>query len=674
MTGPIATAHVQILADTSKFEADLEKKLQQSGASSGQAFGREFQKFQKDWAKFQDADKSLEKQAADSGDKAGKSWWQKFTSAIKGSGNNNSDLSKVLKGFTGDLGGIGKVSGIVGGISAALGGVLGVITMAAADLSKLLGGLALVPNVAGGAAAAFVTLKLAFSGFGAAVKAGFSGDMTKFQQALAGLAPAAQAAARAVVGLKDPLDALKNTAQEAFFGPLVDQINQFGKTLSSGPVADGVRELSKDLGEAAAAIAKVANSSFGQSGFQSLAQGLGDLVKAASPGLTAFFTSLMDVVGYLTPLMQQLGQWIGNVAAQFGAWLDESAASGRLTAWAQQAGQAFQQIGAIIGNLVQGFAALFLGIGKLQGQGGSFLDTLQQWSAGFAQWARTANGQQFAQSMIDFGTATLRVLKILTEAFLSFIMVVDTVGRTISGVVNAVGGFFGAIGQAAGAVGGFVANMGNAIASGQAFSGIVGLIVGALSGAGGALLKFAATAGIAVQQAVDWFNGIAAKIQAAFAGAGNWLVGAGKAIIDGFLSGLKSAWGAVTGFISGIGPWIAAHKGPISVDRQLLVPAGLAIMAGLDAGIRAGFSDVARTITGITMSVPGLAAPVLNTQPMQMMPSAFGGFPGGNHQSTTTTNTTTTTVHAPINVHAHSADPAMVARRAADRLARLATA
>uniref|UniRef100_UPI003F68ED73 phage tail tape measure protein n=1 Tax=Streptococcus pluranimalium TaxID=82348 RepID=UPI003F68ED73 len=39
------------------------------------------------------------------------------------------------------------------------------------------------------------------------------------------------------------------------------------------------------------------------------------------------------------------------------------------------------------------------------------------------------------------------------------------------------------------------------------------------------------------------------------------LRGAGKAIMDGFLGGLKSAWGAVQDFVGGIADWIAQNKG-----------------------------------------------------------------------------------------------------------------
>ena len=77
------------------------------------------------------------------------------------------------------------------------------------------------------------------------------------------------------------------------------------------------------------------------------------------------------------------------------------------------------------------------------------------------------------------------------------------------------------------------------------------------------------------------------------------LFSAGKAIIDGFLKGIKEEFESVKSFVGGIAGWIKKHKGPISYDKRLLIPAGNAIMASLNTGLKAGFGAVKSNVSSM---------------------------------------------------------------------------
>ena len=120
-------------------------------------------------------------------------------------------------------------------------------------------------------------------------------------------------------------------------------------------------------------------------------------------------------------------------------------------------------------------------------------------------------------------------------------------------------------------------------------STVLGLINGIVNGAQSAWNTMKQAVSSLVSNVTSIFNGIK-NIN---------LWEAGKAILNGFLGGLKSAWEGVTNFVGGIANWIRDHKGPIEYDRKLLIPAGNAIMGSLDNGLKDGFKDVRKTVGGM---------------------------------------------------------------------------
>ena len=126
-----------------------------------------------------------------------------------------------------------------------------------------------------------------------------------------------------------------------------------------------------------------------------------------------------------------------------------------------------------------------------------------------------------------------------------------------------------------------------------AWAGLKSLVLGLING----LVSGAQTAWNTMKQAV---SSLVSNVTNIFNGIKNInLWEAGKAILNGFLGGLKSAWEGVTNFVGGIANWIRDHKGPIEYDRKLLIPAGNAIMHGLDKGLQERFKGVKETVGGM---------------------------------------------------------------------------
>lgn len=188
----------------------------------------------------------------------------------------------------------------------------------------------------------------------------------------------------------------------------------------------------------------------------------------------------------------------------------------------------------------------------------------------------------------------------------------DAVKQIVSGAVQAVwnliqltliGKAFGAIKAGVKAVQGF-------FKSGfAAVKNTVQIVFGGIKAiASNVMTAFKAVIRLGIDGALGFFRRMPGTIKGALSNLGGLLRGAGKAIIDGFVGGLRGAWDKGMSFIKGIGSWIADHKGPISYDRKLLVPAGKAIMNGLTKSMQAAMPDLERVVNKATSTILGLNA------------------------------------------------------------------
>ena len=243
-----------------------------------------------------------------------------------------------------------------------------------------------------------------------------------------------------------------------------------------------------------------------------------------------------------------------------------------------------------------------------------------------------------------FTTLWTNIVTIATTIWNMIVMVVTTVVTTVQAVWSGFAGFMSGLWSGIVAVASSVWNTLIAVVS-TVWNAITTVISGAVNAVRSVISGgFNAARGI-VQNVMNAIKGVISNVWNAIKGVFNAgvnfiksvvhvdLSAQGRAIMNSFFNGLKSVWNSIKNFISGIAGWIKAHKGPISYDRKLLIPAGQAIMEGLNNGLTGEFASVQSNVSTMAERIANAATvtiPEINTNGFSQSLSAFNSQIGNS--------------------------------------------
>lgn len=458
---------------------------------------------------------------------------------------------------------------------------------------------------------------------------GLSDMFTSILHSAAAVAPVMDDMGAAIGGLFSTISGAFNRA--ANNGTLLKAFRGFRQVIDSvsdvlGPLLDLVFNFAAQLGGPIAGVI----SSFGGA------------LKGASPGLQQFAQGIAKGLQAIGPVVKAVGPLFGQLAGVVGGALGQALKAlapalkiiieGLTKALAPVLpvlAQAFEDLANALAPVLAQFAGVFVQVlMTLAPLIPVVLDAIQQLAPAFlslvqallpllppmAQLIATVLPPLIALFVTLMRPTLELATAIVNKLVPAITKILSIVGSVVSGVLN----FFNNLSTNVQAIFNTILNFGKTIWE-AVRSAVVGKVQALIEGARTILNKiigFASSAFEGAKQAigtaigkikdgvkkgfeavVQFFKDLPGNILKGLGNLGSLLFQIGKDILQGLLNGLLDIWNHITGFISGIGSWIADHKGPISVDRKILVPAGKAIMSGLRAGLESEWGNVQSYVT-----------------------------------------------------------------------------
>jgi phage-related protein len=141
----------------------------------------------------------------------------------------------------------------------------------------------------------------------------------------------------------------------------------------------------------------------------------------------------------------------------------------------------------------------------------------------------------------------------------------------------------------------------------EALKPLAGKLWGLMKEAG---KRFLVAAGEWIVNAVAKVRELPGKAKTALGNLGGALKNAGIELIRGFIRGISSMFGSVKSKLGDLTSSLTSWKGPESLDKKILTPAGRMVIGGFMAGIDRSVPALRSQLQGLTGDLPGMAMDV----------------------------------------------------------------
>jgi phage-related protein len=283
------------------------------------------------------------------------------------------------------------------GLAIALGTAAVEATALSSAIAPAVGVLGVLPAAGFAAAGAFATVKIATHGMGDAFKAVASGDSQKLNEALKGLAPAAQKFVKEVAGVRKQWAGLAKDVQQQVFAPLIGQVKALSNIYL--PIfKQGLHNSAVALGGWGQQLATTLNNPTIAERFKSIFSTNTTVLNNFRGAIDPIITALTNLAVGAGPLLTQLSNDFVTLTQKMSNFFTNASQGGGLQDFFLKAYNTLKEVLDIVFHLGD---ALFHVFSQGADSGKSLLDSIDAGSKAFDEWSKKASTEKGLKQFFD---------------------------------------------------------------------------------------------------------------------------------------------------------------------------------------------------------------------------------------------------------------------------------